>query len=336
MKKKMNSKTHLRRANVVLWGVTFLVVVLLLCIGIKLEQDSHTQARGIEQQAVGRRNRVEYQGTTYAEKTGLTTLLLLGTDQNDVSIDYGARRGGQADFQLLLVVDSESRSIYQLQIDRDTIAEVETLGILGNSLGLQPMQICLAHGFGRTPEECDRHAVEAVERMLPGLEIDLYITLDLAAIGILNDALGGVTVTLEDDFSAEDPAMTKGATLTLNAAQAETFVRSRMEIGDGTNYSRMQRQRAYISAAKDMLRLRMHEDMDYIGVLFDALQNDMTTNASRNRLLNEANQAYSYQLLPMETLPGEHAIGHDGFMEFHLTDNAALDWVMRVLYEPCE
>jgi len=336
MKKNKNHQKHLRRANAILWGVVFVLVVLLLYIGIKLEQESHTQTRGVEQQAVGLRNRIEYQGVTYVEKTGLTTLLLMGIDQNDVSIDYGARRGGQADFQLLLVIDPESRSIYQLQIDRDTITDVEVLGIFGNSLGLQPMQICLAHGFGLTTEECDRYAVEAMERMLPGLEVDFYITLDLAAIGILNDTLGGVTVTLEDDFSAEDPAMARGVTLTLNAKQAETFVRSRMEIGDGTNRSRMLRQRAYMSAAKDLLRLHMRNDTDYIGKLFDALKNDMTSNASRSTLLNEANRAYSFQLLPMETLPGEHTIGHDGFMEFHLADNAALDWVMRVLYEPYE
>lgn len=323
-----------RRTHPVAWTVVFLLIASLFIVAMQIEQRNQTQMRGIEQQNIGQRKRTEYQGVTYAEKTDLTALLLLGTDRNDVNVDYGARRGGQADFQLLLVIDPEKKCIHQLQIDRDTITDVEVLGIFGNSIGLQPMQISLAHAFGTTPEECNNRAIEAVERMLPGLDVDLYITLDLASIGILNDVLGGVTVTLEDDFSAIDPAMSQGTTLTLNAQQAEIFVRSRMSVGDGTNQSRMYRQRAYMSAAKDVFKSRMRENPEFANQLLDALENDMTTDASRGRLLNEANQAYSYQLLPIETLPGEHAIGKDGFMEYHLADGAALDWVMRVLYEP--
>ena len=35
--------------------------------------------------------------------------------------------------------------------------------------------------------------------------------MSLDGISVLNDLAGGVTVTLEDDFSAADPAMTKGS-----------------------------------------------------------------------------------------------------------------------------
>lgn len=40
--------------------------------------------------------------------------------------------------------------------------------------------------------------------------------MSLDGISVLNDLAGGVTVTLEDDFSAEDPAMTRGTTLSLH------------------------------------------------------------------------------------------------------------------------
>ena len=42
-----------------------------------------------------------------------------------------------------------------------------------------------------------------------------------------------VTVTIEDDF--KDPALKMGEKVTLRGSQAETFVRSRMSVGDGTN-----------------------------------------------------------------------------------------------------
>jgi len=49
--------------------------------------------------------------------------------------------------------------------------------------------------------------------------------------------------------------------------------------------------------------------------------------------MNEANQAYSFDVLPVATLAGEHVIGSDGFMEFHVADGAAADWVMQAYYD---
>ncbi len=42
-----------------------------------------------------------------------------------------------------------------------------------------------------------------------GKNIDFYLAMSLDGISVLNDLAGGVTVTLEDDFSAADPAMTR-------------------------------------------------------------------------------------------------------------------------------
>ena len=46
--------------------------------------------------------------------------------------------------------------------------------------------------------------------------IDFYVAMNMDGISELNDLAGGVTVTLEDDFSSIDPAMTKGTTLPLH------------------------------------------------------------------------------------------------------------------------
>lgn len=43
--------------------------------------------------------------------------------------------------------------------------------------------------------------------------------------------------------------MTKGATLTLTGEQAVTLVRRRMDVADGTNETRMTRQREFMDAA---------------------------------------------------------------------------------------
>ena len=121
----------------------------------------------------------------------------------------------------LIVIDSKNKTVRQLKIDRDTMAEVTVLGMLGNPVGTTQMQISLAHGFGDGKEESCGYARDAVSRLLQGENIDFYLAMSLDGISVLNDLAGGVTVTLEDDFSAIDPAMTKGTTLTLQGEQAD-------------------------------------------------------------------------------------------------------------------
>lgn len=326
-------RPSIRRCVIILIAAAA-VIAGVYAVMAYLEQEGREQERGVAQTAIGQYRRVEYQGRTYVEKTGLTKILVMGVDKPSGARSYGARQGGQTDFLMLMVIDPDTRRVNRLQIDRDTITEVETLGVLGNVVGTKRMQICLAHGYGNNVEENCQHAVNAVENLLEGEEIDLYLALDMNAIGAVNRALGGVTVTLEDDFSASDPAMVPGATLQLNDKQAEVFVRGRMDVGDGTNASRMARQRVYMSAAADVFRKRVESEPKYIDEFLAVIENVATTNISRSRLVNEINKAYCYETPDVETLAGEYRIGKDGFMEFHIADGAVLDWMMRILYAP--
>ena len=61
-----------------------------------------------------------------------------------------------------------------------------------------------------TEEASCENTLNAVENLLEGADIEYYVAMNMDAIGILNDALGGVTVTLEDDFTAADPTHAAG------------------------------------------------------------------------------------------------------------------------------
>ena len=159
------------------------------------------------------------------------------------------------------------------------------------------------------------------------------MALDMGGITALNDALGGVTVTLEDDFSALDPEMRKGATITLRGRQAEYFVRGRMNVGDGTNASRMRRQQAFIRGAEEMIRQGMKEDMNYIGKLYDALDGHVQTDIERGWLINRAYACRDYQIPDVKTLAGSRAIGEDGFVEFHADADALSDMLATEFFE---
>jgi hypothetical protein len=94
----------------------------------------------------------------------------------------------------------------------------------------------------------------------------------------------------------------------------------------------MSRQRAYMSAAVEIIRARLKESIEFADTVFDALDPYMTTSMKRGRMINEINQAYNFETLPVDMLAGEHEIV-DGYMQFHAADGAAAHWVMQTFYD---
>ena len=313
-------------------------MAVLLCavfvVGFRMENAQREQARGVATQDVGLLRRMTYEGKPYVEKAGLTSLLLMGVDQTSDAGYYGARQGGQADFLVLVTIDHENREIRQLHIDRDTMVDVDTLSVMGKPQGLRNMQICLSHAFGADATSCALNTQAAVERLLAGLDVDYYIAMNVEAIGALNQALGGIEVTLEEDYAYLDAAMTKGASLRLTDEQAYNLVQRRLDVGDGTNEARMARQVWFMQAVLSQLRARLSESPSFIETLFDQLAPYMATNMAKGRMAAEANQAYHYNVSPAEKLAGEHTIGSDGFVEFHVDEAQTERWAAQTLFKP--
>lgn len=279
---------------------------------------------------------IEYDGKQYQYRKGLTTILFMGVDHASEGEESGQgyRKGGQADFLMLVILDEENKRLTPIQIDRDTMTEITVLGILGNVAGTRRAQICLSHGFGDGGDQSCEFTVDAVEKLFLGIDIDFYISMDMDGISVLNDMLGGIEVTLEDDFSALDPAMTKGTTLTLQGEQAEYYLRSRMNVGIGTNEARMERQNLYIDQAQQVLDAKIQEDVNFVGELYDELEPYLNTNMKRGRMINEAWASRDYERQSVISLQGEHSLGEDGFMEFHPDERALEQLVLERFYEP--
>ena len=168
-----------------------------------------------------------------------------------------------------------------------------------------------------------------------GAPIDRYLAMNLDGIAVLNDAVCGVSVTLEDNFTALDPAMVQGRTLTLKGVQAEHYVRGRVGVGAGTNEARMARQRQYVSRLSQQLGERIREDQAYIGGLWDVLEPYLTTDMPRGQLSRLSWAARDYEQVEL-ALSGEHRIGADGFMEFRVDEAALLQTVLELFCQKAE
>ena len=320
-------------------AVLFIYIALsVMCCGLIPGTAAKAEERGDLTGRFEEPRTVTVDGKEYIENNKLTTILLMGVDKseersrNDRPGSF--RSGGQADFLLLVVIDSKHETLTPIQIDRDTMAEITILGVLGNPAGTREGHICLAHSYGDGKEQSGMLTAEAVSRLFQGVKIDFFVAMNMDGIINFNEALGGVTVTLEDDFSALDPSMKPGETLTLRGKQSEYYVRTRMSIGVGTNEARMKRQDSYMSAARAIIDEKMRENANFIGNLFDAVSDYLTTDMRRGRMINEAYWSRNYERKGIITPPGEHTIGESGFMEFRPDEQELLRIVLDVFYEP--
>ena len=282
---------------------------------------------------------IVYKEQTYYKKKQVENYLFIGTDKAENTQDIVAtdsatkyRNGAQSDFLMLLVVDHKEETIKRLLIDRDTMAEVTVLDTLGNEAGKMNLQICLAHAFGETKVENSIYAMRAVSRLLNSAFIEGYLTLNMTGINELNSLVGGVTVTLKDDFSSIDPTMVKGATINLQGEQAEIYVRSRMNVGDGKNATRMVRQTDYLTKLGDKILKNIENNPNFADTLLDDMEEDLYTDLSRGRLINEINRAEHYKVQPIQTLVGEHTTSDSGLVEFYPDKDALLETILGLFY----
>lgn len=312
--------------------VYLIAMVFIFIIAMSMDKEEGPEPVGTLGDRFDAVATMEYEGDTldYREKQ-VENILLIGVDRSEIrqaQTDY--QNGGQADFLFLLSLDNRNKRMEVLQIDRDTMAEIQIYGAFGNPAGKRTTQICLAQAFGADVNVNCENTRNAVSDFLYSIPVDHYIALDMSAIRIINDMLGGVTVTLEEDFSAIDPAMQPGKTLTLQGDQAEIYVRTRTEIGS-SNAQRMQRQQLYIDSAMELMTSQMEENLNFIRELLTSLEEHMVTNADQGWLVNEAYACRRYTLGEVITLAGSHTTGQDGFVEFHV-DEKALKALIADLY----
>ena len=195
---------------------------------------------------------VTYKGHRYVRNDSIISILCLGVDRDEKmeakAETLVAGEQGQADTIFVAALDSGTGELTLINISRDSMVDVDLYNTEGEYAGVEEMQICLAYGYGDGRAKSCENTARSVSRLLYGIPMDAYASLDIPAISVLNDAVGGVPVTVLEDLSSRDGALVKGAHLILNGEQARIYVRSRDHQSTEANNSRMQRQRQYLTS----------------------------------------------------------------------------------------
>ena len=323
-----------------------LAAVLVLLAGMLLlqrwenTQDAPVSSQGpssaVEAGApVDDREITYYNGTAYARREDLETVLLLGVDKFEGETPEGYLNNQQADFLLLLVMDKENETCTPIQLNRDTMTQIQILGVTGEPAGTFTGQLALAHTYGSGAEDSCENTVLAVSNLLYGMEIDHYVSLTMDGVALLNDLVGGVTVEVLDDFSGIDESLVQGETVTLQGQQALTYVRSRGGMEDSSNLHRMERQRQYLAALQQQLKAAVQQEDGFTLDALLQLNEYMVSDCTVNQLSDLGDSLAAYQVSDILTTPGDAQEGEE-FMEFTVDEAALQELVMEVFYEPVE
>lgn len=323
-----------------------LAVVLVLLAGMLLlqrwenTQDAPVSSSGpssaVEAGApVDGREITYYNGTAYAKREDLETVLLLGVDKFEGETPEGYVNNQQADFLLLLVMDKQNETCTPIQLNRDTMTQIRILGVTGEPAGTTTGQLALAHTYGSGEEDSCENTALAVSNLLYGMEIDHYVSLTMDGVALLNDLVGGVTVEVLDDFSGIDDSLMQGEIVTLKGQQALTYVRSRGGMEDSSNLHRMERQRQYLAALQQQLKAAVRQEDGFTLDALLQLNEYMVSDCTVDQLSDLGDSLAAYQVSDILTTPGDAQEGEE-FMEFTVDEAALQQLVMDVFYEPVE
>ena len=263
-------------------------------------------------------------------KENLETILVLGLDKNEYPDDSRAYINDmQSDFNLVLVLDKDTNVCTPLLLNRDTMTEIIRLGVFGDEAGTYTGQLALAHTYGSGGSDSCINAKKVVSKLLGGVTIDHYMSFTMDAVPTVNDAVGGVTVTVLDDFQ-DSETLVKGKTVVLKGQEALNYVRGRHGAGDQTNVSRMKRQEQYMSALIERLIATAKKDPDLLTELTLSLGDSFQTDYAVNQLQKLADWLLEAKIEDFVTIDGEAKVGQE-FMEFYL-DQSSLEKVVNSLF----
>lgn len=272
-------------------------------------------------------------GVEYFPRQDITVVLFIGIDQEGKALpSQSYNNPGAADVVSLVIFDETNNVCNVLCLNRDTMLKMPVLGLGGKPAGSNYGQLALSHTYGTGMADSCENVKNTVSDFLMGVRIDYYVSMRMDAIGILNDTVGGVTVTVKDDFSAVDPTITKGE-YTLMGEQAMTFVRSRKDLGSQLNVSRMERQQEYISGFMSALNAKLKGSDTFALNAYNEVEDYIVTDCSTTVLTSLVDRFSDYSVNEIVSPEGENVRGEE-YYEFHVDKEALEDLVIRLLYAP--
>lgn len=281
---------------------------------------------------------ISYNGKIYEYKEDIMTFLIMGIDKNSevVEVDEGTE-GGQADALFLAVMDPDDRSIKIIGINRNTMTDIDVYNETGSYVTTIEAQICIQHGFGNGLEKSCEYQKQAVSKLFYNLPIHGYAAINMSAIPTINDAVGGVDVTVLENLTRIDESLVEGQNVHLMGKSAFWYVKYRDTSVFGSADMRLARQKQYLNAFIKTAKNTAKSDIGVALDVYQAVSSMMTTDITADEVAYLAPILVDYQFDSdsFYMLDGETVMGEE-FEEFYADEDALYELILEVFYREVE
>lgn len=330
---KKRNKNRRKRIAAVLVICGVLAVVAVFAAGIwKQQRKAHMETDGASVSSEENTSEsITYKGKTYVYNDHLSNYLFMGIDTKGDMETAESGNAGQADAVFLVSVDRVTKEMQVISIPRDTMTEIEMFSVSRKSLGLMENHINLqyAQGDGKT-ESCELMKT-AVSKLLGGIPVHGYCSVNMDGIPVMTEAAGNVQVVIPDNSLEEvNPEFTEGAEVTLTKDNVEQFVRYRNTGREQSALVRQDRQKIFIEAYMKKAQEQYAKDASFVMGLYESMKPYMVTNIGNDlfvKLLSVAQEGKS----SVHTLPGKGAQG-EYFDEYRVDEEALQEMIISVFY----
>lgn len=284
---------------------------------------------------------VQRNGKKYRYNDKVITVLAMGIDSRENGVSPMEKWGdaGLADTVFLVALNTATGQMQLISISRDTMTELNCYDETGNFVGYAIDHLSVGYFYGDNAHGSCKAMVEDVSKLFYGLPINLYCSFSMDAIPLLNDAVGGVTVTIPEEYltTMGYSPYSAGQSVTLQGNEARSFVQNRNCEADGSNNDRMARQKQYavgfIQSAKQAIKENPSLPME----LYRLLSDSMCTNLNASRAVYLAQQALALQFSEENIRVVQGTNNYDGeYDEFYVDKEALIDMILEVFYEEVE
>lgn len=333
------SRHQRKKQKMLILGLATAVIFVGLAATVvinKLKEQKNYHVTGANSVDVGAGYRyTEYNGKKYQYNNRVTTLLYAGLDSFDElkqTATYGDK--ARADSIMLIVLDEVSKKMSVVAINRDTMTEVHRFSRKGDDLGVYVTHLGYAYTNGDGGEASCENLKTAVSTLFNNLPIDGYMVSNQTSIVMINDLVGGVTVTVpNDDLAAKYPELTTGNVVTLDESNVRAYVQQRDTDVDFSNEGRIERQKSFVLSFMDEFGTIVKEDASSVWDSLEACSDWMQTDITKNKYLSLADAFSNTNLTPDSyyILEGEDQLGelHD---EFYYDEDALQELIIKLFY----
>ena len=333
--KALEKKSKRRIALRVLLGVVIVLAVAVAAGAIYINQSIARGRKAFDDsmsQAIEEKGKtVVYNGKTYALNEHMVSVAFIGFDNRTTN---GNDVAGQSDTIMVVALNTDTGKATGIVIPRDSMVDVDTY-ISGNYNGTHAMQICLQYSYGSTSEESSELVARCASRVLYGMPIDYYFTLNVEGVGPLNDAVGGVTLVPVQ--SVPSVGISEGVETTLYGKTAERYVQFRDTSTLTSSLDRQRRQVSYLKAFTSKVLQNATGDPAALLSLYQTAQDYTWTNLGFDQFSYLASTMLAKGMTSFDvvTLDGEMGEG-ETYAEFHLNQDAVYQTVLDTYYTPVD